>query len=634
MDLPDINVPFVLLDNNQQQKDGISYVFHNPRQIIVARTVEEAKKAFIDIDAAVAAGFYVAGWVAYECAAVFEDAIASSIKKLPDEPLVWMMVTQDRIELDKREVGCWLDELIGKDEIGLSFGATDVDENDYIESVAAIKNYIEAGDVYQVNYTYSRTLHHCGSIAALYKRLREQQPVQYGALIHTSEETVLSLSPELFIRRSGDCLTAKPMKGTVARAELEDHVQAQKLSLDEKSRAENLMIVDLIRNDVSRVAKPASVEVQNLFAVETLPSLHQMTSTVTAQCASDLSPTSLFAALFPCGSVTGAPKIRAMEIIAELERTPRGVYCGAIGHFSPASESTDTDWCFNVPIRTMVFKEAGPTAANRCVNDHAAMIGRLGLGSGIVADSNIDSEYEECKLKARFVDRVSDNNPFHLIETMRAENAEVASLKYHIKRMQSSAAVFGFNCDPDYIERTIIDYAKTKCSVSNYSAACDEGVFRLRVTLSPGGTIGIASEVLKQTISDDSLKVCFSDIKISSHDIFRRHKTTLRSIYDSATNWAKQRDYADVIFLNEMGEVAEGAISNVFIETDGTYYTPPIDCGALPGVLRAKLLADSEICLHEKILKPEDLLNADQVYIGNALRGLRAVSVCVQTRYN
>lgn len=618
--LPKITEPFVLLDDNQQQADGKTYLFHSPERIICARTFEEARLAFDDIDAAVTEGFYVAGWVAYECAALFELRIQNVIKSLPKEPLVWMMVTRSRDTLDADAVKRLLDSAENAEPGRMSFAHKQAHKDAYLKNIASIKDYIDAGDVYQVNYTFPISCCYGGSLLSVYKSLRSAQPVAYGAYINTGQETIMSLSPELFIKRSGDILEAKPMKGTAARDAdtRKDKQAAEQLVADTKSQAENLMIVDLIRNDLSRIAKIGTVTVDDLFAVETFPSLHQMTSTVHAQCNDTMTPSALFAALFPCGSVTGAPKIRAMEIIAELEQGARGVYCGAVGHFSPASQREQVNWCFNVPIRTMVMNHDCGDALSSEPN----ISGRLTVGSGVVADSNAQAEFQECLLKADFADAVAMQAPFQLIETMRAEHGQVNMLSLHMDRLSRSAAALGFVCDRTHVETAITAYLGNITDELNSQAA-----LRIRLLLEPDGSIRFSSGVLGEVSESESLKVCFALEAIYAADSMRRHKTTVRSIYDQATIWAQANGYADVLFLNDDGGLAEGAISNIFIENEGTLYTPPLSSGALPGVLREALLRDSSRKIEERVLSPEDILNAEHVYLGNALRGLRKVIV-------
>ena len=653
MTLPGADTPFVFLDDSRSaDAAGRSLLFHTPDRIICARLLDEVPNALAEIDEAVAAGFFVAGWMAYECAGAFEQraravqVAQSGQSHVAGEPLIWMMVTKRRECLQPEDVQKWLRQIADDGQKmagggqGRACGSIELSEPaislaDYRRVAARIKDYIDAGDIYQANYTFP---HDCvleGSLAQAYQNLRQRQPVEYGAFINAGIntgsaregcKTIMSFSPELFVRRSGSQIMARPMKGTAARCPTveEDRAAVSALRRDEKSRAENLMIVDLIRNDLSRVAVGGSVAVTDMFTVETFPTLHQMTSGVEAEVDDGLLPSTLLKALFPCGSVTGAPKIRAMEIIAELETGPRGVYCGAIGHFSPAKEGEPADWCLNVPIRTIVLNENGA--------------GRLAVGSGIVADSDIDAEYAECLLKAAFavapgecaagIQTEAPAEDFHLIETMKLHEGEVCLKERHIFRLLASAGYFGIAVD-----RRDIDVAIGEALDQCEGALSSDGerdiaalVYKLRMTVDLAGTIATSvSEV--EAVAGNSLMVGLAQNTIDSRDPVRRHKTSRRLLYDRASVVAQEQGLADILFLNERGELAEGAISNIFVETEDGWYTPPLKSGALPGVLRAELLEATHFRLTEKNLFLPDLRNAKALYIGNALRGLRQVRI-------
>ena len=631
MTLPGANIPFVLLDDSRTADiAGTSLLFHSPHDIICARSLADVPFAIEQVDAAVAAGAFVAGWMAYECGAVFEPRIRAVQKHQANEPLVWMLVTHCCEKLSSAEAQNWLDQMAGnpiegeKGQGEIKLSEPTVSATAYGRSAERIKNYIDAGDIYQANFTFPYECTLEGSPIRAYQNLRARQPVEFGALINTGSEIIMSFSPELFVSRDAGSLKAKPMKGTAARAisAEEDNCAIAALSRDEKSRAENLMIVDLIRNDLSRVAAKGSVAVTDMFTVETLPTLHQMTSGVTATAGDNLAPSRLLEALFPCGSVTGAPKIRAMEIIAELETGPRGVYCGAIGHFSPATETHLLNWSLNVPIRTVVLDSKGR--------------GRLSVGSGIVADSNIDEEYAECILKAAFAVPLTENPDekleadFCLIETMRVQAGEVFEKSRHISRLMSSAKHFGIPLCEDSI------LAEMKLALEHPLASKNNGVgggvlSKMRMTVDVCGKIVAQVSSLVDPLAAP-LRVGVAQNVIDSNDLMRHHKTSRRSLYDRASKLASQLGLADILFVNERGEVAEGAISNIFIETADGWYTPPLDCGVLPGVLRAKMLETQLPRLEEKILFLHDLENADALYIGNALRGLRRVEIQNQVR--
>jgi para-aminobenzoate synthetase/4-amino-4-deoxychorismate lyase len=612
--------PIVILDHNATGDPlGLSYIFHSPDHIISAVDLDGVPAALAALDAAAAEGFHLAGWIAYECAAVFEPKLRSSVKVMPREPLIWMMATRHREALSKealkqRLVARQHDQISEPSETAFAFADKGLAQNTYEQMIEAIKNYITAGDVYQVNYTFPRACKYSGSIYALYSAIREQQPVAYGAFIDTGEHEILSFSPELFFRRDGNTLTAQPMKGTIKRGatKQDDARLAKELAADEKSRAENLMIVDLIRNDLSRIAQAGSVKVDHLFAVEAHPTLHQMTSHVSATCVADLTPSQALAALFPCGSVTGAPKLRAMEIIASLETAPRGVYCGAIGHFSPAESGHPVNWCFNVPIRTFVFGQ-----------DKS---GRMGIGSGIVDDSVLGDEYAECLLKSMFAEQVQQKFSPLLIETMRLEAGSVALLERHLDRLAVSAATLQFTFERDSVKTAVMN-AVAKHRNDTERAA---GVFRLRCLVGANGLPVIEINPLAPQI-EAMPEVQLALERVQSSDPFLRHKTTLRDLYTRATACAAEHGLADILFLNEKGQVAEGAISTLFITKGERLITPPLSSGALPGILRAEMMANQSAQMKpnviEKVITVEDLFDAKAVYIGNALRGLLQVRV-------
>ncbi len=635
MTLSDVNIPFVFLDDSRPSDlAGPSLLFHSPHSIICARSLADVPAAIDQIDAAVAAGAFVAGWVAYECGAVFEPRIHTVQKHQASEPLVWMLVTNCCERLSPTEAQNWLYQMagtptegeMGQDETGegeINLSEPTVSATAYRRSAAKIKNYIDAGDIYQANYTFPYDCTLEGSPLRAYQNLRARQPVEYGALINTGSDIIMSFSPELFVSRDAGSLKAKPMKGTAARGASaeQDTIAITALSRDEKSRAENLMIVDLIRNDLSRVAAKGSVAVTDMFTVESLPTLHQMTSGVTAAADDNLTPSRLLKALFPCGSVTGAPKIRAMEIIAELETGPRGVYCGAIGHFSPATETEPLNWSLNVPIRTVILDAKGQ--------------GRLSVGSGIVADSDIDDEYGECILKATFAARsieTPDENPdekleagFHLIETMRVQAGDIFEKSRHISRLMNSAKHFGISVCEDSILAEM-QLALERPPASKNGRAGGDALSKMRMTVDADGKIAVRiSSLVKPPAAP--LMVGVARNLIESTDVMRQHKTSRRSLYDRASKLASQLGLADILFMNERGEVAEGAISTIFIKAADGWYTPPLESGVLPGVLRAAMLEVDMPGLEEKILYRQDLVNADALYIGNALRGLRKVEI-------
>ncbi|MBO6504981.1 MAG: aminodeoxychorismate synthase component I [Kordiimonadaceae bacterium] len=601
----DQTTPFILLDDSRAPGvAGGSLLFSNPESVICAHTVDDVPDAMAAIDDAYAAGKFVAGWIAYEAAAAFEQKVRDAIRHWPEGPLIWMMVCEACNSIDRTAVDEMIAEQTRHSESDIWFTEDNVTAAEYASHVATIKDYINAGDIYQANYTFPKNCQLAGDPLDLYRKLRVEQPVEFGAFIRTDTQTVLSFSPELFVRRSGNGLMARPMKGTAARFPniVEDREAAIALSADEKTRAENLMIVDLLRNDLSRLARPGSVRVSDLFTIETYPTVHQMTSGIEAECRADLRPSEMMAALFPCGSVTGAPKIRAMEVIAEQEGAPRGVYCGAIGYFGPATSDQPIKWSFNVPIRTLMLNESGQ--------------GQFGVGSGIVADSVIESEFDECQLKSQFLENQSDKG-FHLTETMRAENGRIELLEFHLDRMERSA------------NRLSMPFERTAARSDALAACPQHRLARVRMCLTRFGELQITTSSLveEENNDDTTLKVALAAQQLRSDNPSLRYKSSQRKLYDQASQRAAELGLADILFFNEHDMLVEGAISNVFVQLDGTLKTPPVSAGALPGVMRYSLLTQGNGDAVEASISRSDFMKAERVFLSNGLRGMREVQV-------
>jgi len=642
-------------------------LFLHPVRLCVASTAEEIAELFATIEAAVSAGQYAAGFFSYECGSCFEPKA-----KLPasraGQPLAWIGIYErsyafdhdtgtfvggepPQLEVIKRESASGTTaqrtehEVSGHEfthavctqgdrrtlaseenaqsqragssfrpepppEIIADFALT---EPEYTQRIAAIHEWIRAGDVYQLNFTAPFHIDAPGSVAAHYARLRFRQPVDYGAFIHWEPgRHILSFSPELFFRidKDGDLrrITTRPMKGTAPRGRTtrEDRAIAEWLRNDAKNRSENVMIVDLLRNDLGRVARFGTVHAENLFSVERHPTLWQMTSTVTAELRPEAGFHDIFRALFPCGSVTGAPKIRAMQLLAQLEGAPREVYTGAIGFFSPQQT------VFNVAIRTLELSKGR---------------GTFGAGSGIVIDSNPGEEFRECLLKAKFLTGpvLRSTNPafvgqpdeFFLIETM-LWNGAYPLFELHLDRLVDSADYFGFACDREAIHAVLEQHAK------QFPDASPRKV-RLLLT-DPDGNFGVSSEPLSVEEPGHIARVCISPHRTDPADPALYHKTTRRGVYVLDQLEAQRNGFDDVLFLNQRGEVTEGAISNIFIESGGRWFTPPIECGLLAGVYRRYLL-ETRPEIEERVLSVDDLRAADAVYITNAVRGLRRVEI-------
>jgi para-aminobenzoate synthetase/4-amino-4-deoxychorismate lyase len=583
----------ILLDNASDDQSPC-WLFEKPLRIIRADCAEEVAAALADIDIAIANAHYVAGFFSYELGHVLESRFAKAQTKKPDAPLLWFGVFQDRKALNRDQASAWLGAQVTGD-YAISQPKLSWDESAYASRFAEVKEALLAGDIYQLNLTFRAAFSLYGDIRAFYRDLRAQQPVKYGAFIQTDGFQVLSLSPEMFLRQEGRHLETRPMKGTAARGETPeaDEAAQRHLSSDEKSRAENLMIVDLMRHDLGRIAELGSVKVKELFTVETYPTLHQMTSTIEARVRKDVSVAEMVRAVFPPGSITGAPKIRAMEIINELEDKPRGVYTGAIGMFTPQREAL-----FNVAIRTLFVGEKGQTS--------------LGIGSGVVFDSDQHREYEECCLKMAFLE--ADKADFELLETLRYDRGKgFFLLEGHLARLKASAAYFGFTYRENDVRHALHEAAHMQGGAH----------LRIRLALSREGAFDTSSEVFTLSSSRKILRYALADVAVNSANVLLYHKTSRRQFLEEARARAKLfYPCEEVLFVNERGEMTQGSYTNIFIKPphNEVLLTPPAECGLLPGVLREELLKTGKA--REAILRPDDLHQAEAVFLGNSLRGL------------
>lgn len=584
--------PFFLLDDIVA---GRARLFRRPRETIRARRADEVAPALARIEAGLAAGYHAAGWIAFEAAAGLEPRLARAFDRLPAEPLLCFGLFGPPEILDRASLAAAFAAASGGTSRRAVLGEAEHEEDAacHAAGLARIAGLIAAGDVYQINHTWRVRRRLDGDPVALYERLRRAQPVPFGALIDDGERHILSLSPELFVESRGGRLTTRPMKGTARRGrdDREDARLVEELAGDPKTRAENLMIVDLLRNDLARVAEPGSVEVPALFEVERHPTLLQMTSTVAARRRADCGLAGLIAALFPCGSVTGAPKLRAIERIAGLEASPRGIYTGAIGHAEPGG-----DLCFSVAIRTLTVDRDGEV--------------RYGVGGGIVADSTAAAEYAEGRLKARFLD--CPVPPFSLVETLGWHPGEGPRRgERHLARLAASAAELGFACDIDALRRE----AEALC------AGLDRPT-RLRLLLArDGATALVAAPLVTPNLP---LRLALAETPPAPPEpealARRRHKTTDRAWCEVPLADARARGFDEVLFFNDRGEATEGARGNLFLERDGCLLTPPLACGLLPGILRAELLESGRA--REAVLRREDIAGAGRLFMGSSLHGL------------
>ena len=585
------------------------------------------------VDADLRAGLHAVLLADYEWGAKLLKA--GHARLAPDDASALRVLMFERLShLSRDAVDAWLAAQPGAtDTAGAMALQPSVDRPAFTQAIARIHEAIRDGETYQVNYTYRLDGQAYGSPVALYRQLRAHQPVAYGAFIALPADAgafiepplddgafiaprdgdasgrithVLSCSPELFVRHEAGLLTARPMKGTAPRAHtlrqqaLEgDSETARLLSIDIKNRAENLMIVDLLRNDLGRIAQTGSVKVPALFEIEPYATVFQMTSTVQARLKAGVGMPALLRAVFPCGSITGAPKHHTMELIAALETTPRGLYCGAIGWLdAPKGDDRCGDFCLSVAIRTLTLgEELGGLRPTR-----------LGVGAGIVLDSRAADEFDECRLKARFLTSVAPG--FELFETMLAQpDGSVRYLDRHLARLGHSARVLGF----------AFDGAAALAAIQ----ACmpSPGVTsRLRLTLAHDGTVRAVAAPLA-ALPDGQVGLRIAERRLPDANPLAAHKTTLRQHYDEGVRAAERAGAFDSLFFGASGRVVEGGRSSVFVCRGGRWFTPPLADGVLPGVMRGMILQDPAWNASERSLTIDDLRRADALMVCNALRG-------------
>lgn len=573
--------PFVLLDD-ARPGGAPARLYAEPVRIVEARNVGEVRPALGALRAARGQGLHAAGFLAYGAGPAFEPAVPD---RPGDGPLLWFGLFERYRKVDAPALlpdpaGAWAGEV----EPCVDFGT-------YADAFAAVQELIRAGDLYQANLSFRARLPVAGDPLGLYAALRRRAGAGWGAVVATGELTLLSFSPELFFALDGRRLACRPMKGTARRGPTPaaDRAAAEALASDAKQRAENLMIVDLIRNDLSRVAAPGSVEALELFTVETYPTVHQMVSGVEAELADGRDALDVLEAAFPCGSVTGAPKVRAMQALAAIEAgPPRGVYTGSIGRLD-----ADGSAQFNVAIRTLELR--GGEAL-------------VGLGSGVVADSRVDAEWDECLAKAAFLR--AGRRRFDLVETMAFDPDEgFPLLERHLERLKASAARFGFHFDRHG--------ARNELQAATFRLRAPA---RVRLLLAPGGALSI--EVGPMPSSPETAEAAVAPLPVDPSDFRLAHKTTDRGFYDRARGAAGTWE---VVFERADGLLTEGSFTSLFVRRDGRLVTPPLARGLLPGVLRAHLLGGGEAV--EGDLTRADL--ADGFLLGNALRGLTPARLAV-----
>ncbi len=550
--------------------------FTSPIEVVTANTISEILPALRRIEDLVnTEKLYACGFITYDASPAFDPALVTHKYNGP-LPLLCFGLYKEPNEHDLSKINAPTCEPQWQ-------SLTNATEHE--SAMNKIHEYILDGRCYQVNFTGRFSADFKSDSLAFFKSLVDSQPSDFSCFIDDDEFSILSVSPELFFELDGDALLSKPMKGTIARGlrNSDDISMSRQLQESPKDRAENLMIVDMIRNDMGRIAEAGSVNVEELFAVEKYPTLWQMTSTVSSKTSANVAD--IFGALFPCASITGAPKVESMKIIRELESSARGIYTGAIGTISPNRKAR-----FSVAIRTVEIDKTRQTAI-------------YGTGGGIVHDSKSENEYEEFLLKAKVL---SARRPdFQLIETMLWEEASgVFLLDDHIDRMRQTAKYFGFPFCRKEIVAALNDHTKTLTEKS----------VRLRLLLDKAGVVQISSTPFCS--SDKKVQLGFSSIKIHSDDPFIYHKTTNRKIYETAAKSIENCD--DVILVNGKNEVTETTIANIVIEKNGGKFTPPMECGLLPGVFRDHLLNSGVI--EERVITLDEMRTADKIYRINSVR--------------
>lgn len=579
-----------------------SFALSGYRGEVVAHAPAEVIPALHRVADHAAAGMWTGGFVAYEAGPGLDPALGvhggTRHGAMPDLPLVWFGIFETAVDVDPPSatshpptdysIGPWI---------------ADTDRPEYDAVIRSIRDHIAEGDTYQVNHTYRLRSDFRGDPAALYADLVMAQRGSGGACIATDRFQILSASPERFFTASDGIIRVRPMKGTIGRGRWpdEDAARRDRLAASDKDRAENLMIVDLLRSDLGRIAEFGTVNVDQLLAVERYETVWQLTSQISARLRPGQGLVEIFSALFPSGSVTGAPKVRTSEIIADLERSQRGVYCGAIGWVAPADGAHLTAG-FNVGIRTVVI-------------DADAQLAEYGTGGGITWDSSAEDEYEEAQLKAELL--VARRPDFHLIETMRWDRDQgLWWLEEHLDRLAASAGYFGYSLDR-VIACKVLDDATSEAG---------PGPRRVRLELSRSGVVTaiVATERLRDFSwgpeeGTPPVPVAMSNQPVSSRDIFLFHKTTHRGVFESAS--AAHPDATDVLLSNERGELTESTVANVAVLVDEQWYTPPLDSGCLPGVFRKVLLDAGSIS--ERVLTRTDVRRGGGLALINSVRGWR-----------
>lgn len=573
--------PFVLFDD---MRDGgaEARLYERPSEQIVAHAIDEVQPALKRLKEAAAKGRHVAGFIAYDAAYALEPKLWT-LARHGDAPLLWFGLFSGYRTIEEQE----LEAMLG-DPAGAWTGTPSprIARPDYLAAAAKVREHLFAGNFYQANLTFGCDVRVMGTPLAAYARLRRRAQAGWAGVVRHPGGWLLSLSPEQFFTIQGRIIEAKPMKGTAPRRDdaEQDRAEVSKLAADPKQKAENMMIVDLLRNDLARVAEAGTVEVPELFAVETFPTLHQMVSRVTAKLRENADPVSVLQTLFPCGSITGAPKLAAIEALRQLEPEPRGAYTGSMGWIDPSGDAA-----FNVLIRTLELAEDADVA-------------RLGLGSGLVVDSRLEDEWDECLLKGKFV--APGEPDFDLIETMRFDpHSGVIDLDRHLDRLKRSADDLDFQFDRHA--------ARNELQAATFRR---KEPAMVRLLLSPKGSMAIELKPVPQPVRG-AVEVAVRPLPVDPADFRLRYKTTGKDFLKEARRGAGT---FEAVFTDPDGKLTEGSFTNLFVERGGRLLTPPLERGLMPGLLRQQLLDEGKA--EETDLTIDDLQQG--FLIGNMVRGM------------
>ena len=639
-----------------KEPNGGALLFSNPAEVVTLSSPSGLEPFFRTLEKKLAEGYFLAGWLSYEAGYGFEDRLMHPHPPAgnthPASPLGWFGVYREPERFSAAQVEQLFAEenaLFPLDPAHVSTLSFNHSEAEYAAKIKLIKEHIAAGNLYQVNFTGRYRFTFTGTPTTLFAALRGTQPSSYTAFLNTGGRIIHSFSPELFFRRKGSLIETMPMKGTAARGRTpeEDTRLKEELARCPKNLAENLMIVDLLRNDLGRICKPGSVEAGELFATQTWPTLHQLVSTIRGEQSEHIRLYDLFRALYPCGSITGAPKINAMKLIQTLEPEPRGIYTGTIGYVTP-----DRDMVFSVAIRTIQL---------------SGTQGVYGSGGGIVWDSDPQEEYRECQLKTKILSLpeagVSDAQPekpcpefelktttlhpdlistipdsgsreellpgdpfsgthknFELFESI-LWSGNYLWLQEHLQRLAASSKTLNFPCDTAAAHRMLSQLHQQLLQAATLTTT-PQHRFKVKLSLSFQGTLSVSYEPVPVPLHGRTLRLCLAAHQTDSSNPLLSHKTTARELYDPYFTLARQKNFDEVLFLNERDELTEGAISNLIIRKGQELITPPLHSGLLNGIYRTYLIATRPF-ITEKTITLTDLHTADTIFIANSVRGLR-----------